>query len=417
MSKVATSSRDNPATAPVPPPRRARAGIGLASGLLWCLALLAGCGGSDAEDWETAEEAARQRKDSTPFVGGRGGYKVYRAPTIVRALDGTILAFAEGRVNGHEDEGDIDVVLRRSKDEGKTWEPMQVLANDGRNPCKNQSPVVLPSGRILLMWLWNRSIPGEADRTTRKVFIQHSDDEGKTWSRARDITNQAQRPDWGWTGLGPVHGIVKRRDPHAGRIVYPSRHNTANTNMQSHVIYSDDGGETWRIGGSVPRPKTTESTVVELSNGDLMLNSRNQREDENHRVVSISKDGGRSFTDVYVDRELVEPRGVQASLLFHSKNRRTGKFNILFSNPAHPELRSNGTVRLSTDDGRTWSDKKLYAPKKAPYFTGYSDLVKLEGGDIGVLYERGDFDAGDPKKVRYDEIGFTIIAASEFKDL
>jgi sialidase-1 len=85
----------------------------------------------------------------------RKNYAVFRAPTMVISKKGTILAFAEGRVNGASDEDDMDVVLKRSMDGGKTWEKMQVLVNDGKNPCKNQSPVVLPSGRILLMYLWN----------------------------------------------------------------------------------------------------------------------------------------------------------------------------------------------------------------------------------------------------------------------
>jgi sialidase-1 len=390
--------------------------------LLGALALgcgIADPGGIDIEEEGTEDDSSglSKRQESVPFVGGKGGYKVYRAPTLAKAKDGTLLAFAEGRVNGHEDEDDMDVVLRRSKDGGKSWEPMQVLANDGKNPCKNQSPVVLPSGRILLMWLWNEWIPSESDRTTRRVYLQHSDDHGKTWSKKRDITDQAQRANWGWTGLGPVHGIVKRQAPNKGRIVLPSRHNTEDTNMQSHVIYSDDDGETWKIGGSVPREKTTESTVVELSNGDLMLNSRNQREDENHRVVSISKDGGKSFTNVYVDKQLVEPRGVQASLLFHSMNEDTGKANILFSNPAHKTYRSNGTLRLSTNDGKTWSEAVVYAPKPAPYFTGYSDIVKFGKGDIGVLYERGRFDEGDKKGARYEEIAFTVVREDEFDAL
>jgi sialidase-1 len=202
---------------------------------------------------------------------------------------------------------------------------------------------------------------------------------------------------------------VKRGEPHKGRIIVPARHNTTRTHTVSHLIYSDDGGETWQLGGSVPREQTTESSVAELSNGDLMLNSRNQNTTENQRVVSISKDGGATFSEVWLETALIEPRGCQASLLFHSLNAATGKGNILFSNPANGEVRSDGTLKLSEDDGRTWTKSFRYAKKPAPNFTGYSDIAVMPDGNIGVLHERGDLDDASKKKERYDEVAFMVV--------
>ena len=356
-----------------------------------------------------SDTGSAPRFDSVPYTAGRDGYACYRCPTLAVSTQGTVLAFCEGRLNGHKDEDDMDVVLRRSTDGGRTWGPMQVLANDGRNPCKNQCPVILPTGRILLVWLWNKWIPTEKDRTTREVFVMHSDDDGATWSKPRNITVSVYQPGWQWYGTGPCHGIVKRSDPHKGRIVVPARHNAKGTHTFTHVIYSDDNGETWQIGGIVPRERTSEATVVELSNGDLMINCRNQRGDENHRVSAISRDGGGTFAEVWLEKALIEPRGWQATLLFHSMNPRMGKGNILFSNPANGELRSDGTLQLSEDDGRTWRKIMRYAPKPAPYFTGYSDLGLLADGSVGILYERGDLSEGDAKNERYDEVGFTVV--------
>lgn len=356
-----------------------------------------------------AGDSTKTRLDSVPFTGGKEGYACYRCPTLAVSTNGTVLAFCEGRVNSHKDEDDMDVVLKRSTDGGRTWGPLQVLANDCRNPCKNQCPVVLPSGRVLLVWLWNKWIPSEKQRTTREVFVMHSDDDGVTWSKPRNITRSVYRPDWKWYGTGPCHAVVKRSDPHKGRIIIPARHNTKRTHMVSHVIYSDDNGESWQLGGSVPRPQTTECTVVELSNGDLMLNSRNQNDDENHRVVSISRDGGATFTDAWLEKALVEPRGCQASLLFHSLNPATGKGNILFSNPANATVRSDGTLKLSEDDGRTWTKAFRYAKKPAPNFTGYSDIAVMPNGSVGILYERGDLTDASKKAERYDEVGFTVV--------
>ena len=347
--------------------------------------------------------------ESTPFVGREEGYVAYRCPTLAVSENGTVLAFCEGRVNSHKDEDDMDVVLKRSTDGGRTWGALQVLVNDGRNPCKNQCPVVLPSGRILLVWLWNKWIPSEKDRTTREVYVMHSDDDGVTWSKPRNITPSVYRPDWQWYGTGPCHAIVKRSEPHRGRIVVPARHNTQRILMVSHVIYSEDNGQTWQIGGSVPRPQTSEAAVVELSNGDLMLNCRNQNDDENHRVVSISKDGGATFSQVWLETALIEPRGCQGSLLFHSINPITGKGNIVFSNPANATIRSDGTLKLSEDDGRTWTRSFRYARKPAPNFTGYSDIAVMPDGSVGVLYERGDLENASKKSERYDEVAFVVV--------
>lgn len=243
----------------------------------------------------------------------------------------------------------------------------------------------------------------------------HSDDDGVTWSAPRKITSSVYEKNWRWYGTGPCHGIVKTRQPHRGRIIVPARHNTEKTHMVSHFIYSDDNGETWHLGGSVPREQTTEATVVELSNGDLMLNSRNQRGDEQHRVVSISKDGGASFAEVWLETQLVEPRGCQGSLLFHSLNAATGKGNILFSNPANAEFRSDGTLKLSEDDGRTWTKAFRYAKKPAPNFTGYSDIVAMPDGSIGILHERGDLADASEKKERYDEVAFLVVPFEALK--
>jgi sialidase-1 len=165
----------------------------------------------------------------------------------------------------------------------------------------------------------------------------------------------------------------------------------------------------------VSKIRTTESTVVELSDGRIMLNSRNQNvanSDGKHlRVVSISRDEGISFPEAksYEAEKLIEPKGVQASLLYHSYNKKTKKGNILFSNPANMENRCNGTLRLSTDDAKTWSQEYVYAPNTCEnkYFTGYSDLALFPNGNVGVLYERGN-DFNDPE-VRYEEIGFTVV--------
>jgi sialidase-1 len=324
---------------------------------------------------------------------------------MVVTQSGTILAFSEGRATSSADEGDIDIVLKRSTDEGISWTEMQVIENDGRNPCKNQCPVVLPNGRIVLVWLWNKSISSERERTTREVYFTYSDDDGKTWSKSKNITASVYRPDWGWSGMGPCHGIVKTIELHKGRIIIPSRHEEKRS--FSHVIYSDDNGETWQIGGSALRNQTTESTVVELSDGSIMLNSRNGRDGEQFRMVSLSNDGGQTFYSTTGCQQLHEPT-CQGVLLRHSIHPETGKAILLFSNPDSSEksVRVNGTIRISSDDGKTWGKSYRYSQAK-PAFSGYSDLALMPNGkDVAVLYESGKH---YKKGFRYDEIVFQII--------
>jgi len=341
------------------------------------------------------------------FTSGEEGYACYRVVSMVVTQQGTVLAFCEGRVNNCDDEGDIDLVMKRSTDNGETWSPLVTLENDGLNPCKNPCPVVLPSGRILLMWCWNKSIPSEKDRTTRDVYITYSDDDGLTWAPSRNITSMVYRDNWEWYGTGPCHGFVKEREPHAGRVIIPARHEEGRTS--SHILYSDDNGETWHIGAIAFRDQTTECTAVELSNGDVMLNSRNANKEQLARVVHISSDGGETFDKMYLDTELPDAGACQGSILKHSFNETTGKMNLLFSNPNHPDLRVNGTLKWSEDDGENWSKSFRYS-NPYPAFSGYSDIAIINGSDVAVLFESGP---SYVKGNRYEGIAFKIIKTEQ----
>lgn len=323
---------------------------------------------------------------------------------MVTTPEGTLLAFAEGRKNGCSDTGDIDLVMKRSVDGGKSWSPLTVIRDDGENVCGNPAPVVeAGSGTIFLLSTWNlgedreREIINETSEDTRRVFVMRSEDDGRSWSDPREITRDVKKEEWTWYATGPCHGIQLKHSPFKGRLVIPCDHIEAGTKKYySHIIYSDDLGETWKLGGTTPQDQVNECTVAELGDGRLMLNMRNYDRSQKSRKISLSEDGGITWSNLVSDTTLIEPI-CQASLL--SAITPEGKPVLCFSNPSHPDKREQMTLRISTDKGSTWSVSQLLHAGPA----AYSDLTQLPDGTIGCLYEAG-------KDNPYEGIVFHIIS-------
>lgn len=324
------------------------------------------------------------------YVSGEGGYDTYRIPAVVVSKSGTVLAFCEGRVGGRGDSGDIDLIVKRSNDHGETWSNHRVVWSDLRNTSGNPCPVVDEStGIIWLLMTWNRGddkephIIEQTSTNTRRVYVTHSDDDGVTWAEPREITSLAKRPEWTWYATGPGAGIqLKQPGPHQGRLVIPCDHIEAGTKKYySHVIYSDDHGATWKLGGRSPNDQVNECQVVELADGRLMLNMRNYDRSKKSRQIAYSDNGGGRWTDQKFDAALPEPI-CQASIRRFSDDPSV----ILFSNPNNDSSRENMTVRSSVDEGLTWTKQLVLHPGPS----AYSDLTVLKNGTIGCLYERGD---------------------------
>jgi sialidase-1 len=327
------------------------------------------------------------------FVSGTAGYHTYRIPAIVTSTKGTVLAFCEGRKNSAKDTGTIHLLLKRSTDGGKTWGDQQMVWVDGDNVCGNPAPVVDQStGDIWLLMTWNVGSDGEREikeakgQDTRRVFVSRSTNDGVNWTKPVEITGSVKKPHWRWYATGPVNGIQLMRGPHRGRLVIPANH-TDHTNPEqhpshSHVIYSDDHGQTWQWGGTEDE-MTNESTVVELSDGTLLQNMRSYH-GEHRRAIGVSHDGGVSWSRTIRDEALIEPV-CQASILRYSWPKGNESGRILFSNPSSTK-REKMTVRLSEDEAATWPISKVLHRGPA----AYSCLTVLPGGAIGCLYECGE---------------------------
>jgi len=322
------------------------------------------------------------------FSSGEAGYHTFRIPAVIATQNGTLLAFAEGRRAGASDAGDIDLVVKRSRDEGLSWSPLQGVGDNGPNTFGNPCPVIdRKTGTVWLLTTHNRGTDREKDiiagvsESSRTVWAMKSSDDGVTWSTLVEITSSVKKPDWTWYATGPGVGIQTRD----GRLVIPANHAEAGTGIhRSHIFYSDDGGKQWRLGASATEG-TNESQIVERADGQLLLNMRNHPPlSENFRMVATSGDHGRTLSKATPDRALVEPPA-QASLLRLTTAKTADRNRLLFANPASGR-RERLTVRLSYDEGSTWPVARVIHDGPA----AYSSLVVLRDLSIGLLFERGD---------------------------
>jgi len=346
---------------------------------------------------------------STIWASGEQGYHTYRIPALAVTNAGTILAICEGRRDSSHDTGTIDLLVKRSTDGGASWSDQSVIWTDGENVCGNPAPIVdRETGTVWLLSTWNKGSDHEGmiidgtSEDTRRVFVMSSEDDGLTWSAAREITATAKQPDWSWYATGPGSGIQLKHGPHAGRLVMACDHIEKESRFYySHVIISDDHGETWRMGGSTPRAGVNECQVVELTDGRLLMNTRNESRHIRQRQEAFSDDGGETWRDQFVRPDLFEPI-CQASLQRGPKTA-DGSPTLLFANPSNPDDRSNLTVRGSDDEGLTWS----YARELQPGPAAYSDLAVLGDGQILCLYEAGNdnpYERIDLARMTWDEL-------------
>ena len=317
------------------------------------------------------------------FASGKDDYHTYRIPAIVTTNKGTLLVFCEGRKNNRNDHGNLDMLLRRSVDGGDSWMATQLVYEEGGDTdvtIGNACPVVDRETGII--WL-------PFTRNNTDVLITSSKNDGKSWSKPINITKQVKRDGWGWYATGPGNGIQLTRGTHKGRLIIPCDHRLTritdrNKSTRSHVIYSDDHGSTWTIGGSTDF-LMNECTIAERTDGSLLLNMRSNR-GRKMRAVATSQNGGIDWSKCVDNPALPEPV-CQANMLRVNWPTDNQPGRLVFSNPASPSKRENLVVRVSYNDGKTWpTNRTVYQGAAA-----YSCMTVLANGNIGIVFERDNY--------------------------
>ena len=329
---------------------------------------------------------------------GQDDCHTYRIPGLATTNAGTLIAVYDNRYRGGRDLPNlIDVGMSRSTDGGDTWEPMRVIMDMGKDDEPGArgngigDPAILVDRRNGKVWVaalwshgdraWNGSGPGLTPDETGQLMLSHSEDDGLTWSAPRNITRQVKDPKWRLLLQGPGNGITLTD----GTLVFAAQFRAADGapghgKPFSTIIYSHDHGAQWKIGGGA-KIDTTEAQVVQLRDGSLMLNCRDNR--GGSRSVYTTKDFGQTWNTHPTSRKAL-PEPVCMASLIRVETEKHGAL-LFFSNPASTRGRHHGTLKVSNDEGMTWPERwhTLYDER----FTAYSCLTRIDDERIGLLYE------------------------------
>lgn len=356
---------------------------------------------------------------------GDDNVHTYRIPGLVTTNNGTLMAVYDVRRNSSRDlQGDIDIGISRSTDGGITWEPMKIALDMGEwgqlpqkfNGVSDASLLVDKNSSCIFvagLWMygvidekgrwienlteesddWNHqwrdkgSQPGFEPKETSQFLLAKSEDDGKTWDKPVNLTRMCKEKEWWLWAPAPGNGITLDD----GTLVLPTQGRDNKGLPFSNITYSRDGGLTWKT--SKPAfHNTTESAVVQLEDGSIMLNmrynlNRNNDGDNNGRAIAITSDLGETWIEHPTSGNTLNEPVCMASLYKHVFTKDGKETSVLlFSNPNTKGGRHHMTIKVSFDNGATWPEKNWLLLDEGPG-NGYSCITGIDDNNIGILYE------------------------------
>lgn len=307
------------------------------------------------------------------------GVACYRIPSIITALNGDIITTIDERVPSCGDlkwSNDINIVMRRSTNNGKTWSDIETIIDYPLGESASDPSMILDkmTGEIFLFFNYMNL---DTEKDVYYLKMVSSKDHGATWSTPMDITSQISKPEWksDFKFITSGRGI----QTNAGVLI----HTLVNLEHGLFLFKSDDHGKHWNLIDTTIKP-ADESKIIELADGTLMINSRVNG--IGMRYIHTSTDNGNTWTSK-PDTQLIDP-GCNASIIRYSSiNEGADKNRLIFSNLNSKDARENLTVKISYDEGKTWSKgKTIYSGSSA-----YSSMTILKNGDIGLFFEKDDY--------------------------
>ena len=307
------------------------------------------------------------------------GVSCYRIPAIITAINGDLIVAIDERVSSCDDlrsNVNINIVVRRSKDNGKTWSEIETIVDYPLGESASDPSMILDevTGELFMFFNYMNLHLAKDEYYLKMVKSQ---DHGKTWSTPTDITSQISKKEWkkDFKFITSGKGIQTK----SGKLL----HTIVNLDKGLHVFGSDDHGKSWFL-IDTPIIPGDESKIIELNDGTWMINSRVNK--SGLRYVHTSIDDGINWTSK-PDSSLIDPSCNASLIRFAATVEKENTTRILFSNPKTKDSRENLSVRISYDEGRTWSDgKTIYTGKSA-----YSSMCILQNGDIGLFFEKDNY--------------------------